>query len=109
MPCCLSTLPNGAASTGPELSDLLHSQPLGARVVVDVLFGGLRQRVRSAEPSVILGTPAMLAIAGLFAWSMAADSRDGLSALVRPSGITFPTYTVGPMNSVRIGSYDLDV
>lgn len=95
---------------GPELADLLHSQPLGARVVVDVLFGGLRQRVRSAEPWVILGTPALLAIAGLFAWSMAAaDSRDGLSALVRPSGITFPTYTVGPMNSVRIGSYELDV
>ena len=38
-----------------------------------------------------------------------ADSRDGLSALVRPSGITLPTYTVGPMNSVRIGSYELDV
>ena len=40
---------------GPELSDLLHSQPLGARVVVDVLFGGLRQRVRSAEPWVMPG------------------------------------------------------
>ena len=97
---------------GPELTDLLQSRPLNARTIADVLFGGLRQRARSAEPWLILGTAALFVIAGQFAWSLATATGggDGLTALVRPSGMTFPTYTVVPMAGIEVGNgYQLDL
>ena len=86
---------------GVELSDVLLSQPLGARVIADVLLSALGQRVRSAEPWQILGTASLLFIVGDVVWSRMAGEgpHGGLTALVQPSGITFPTYTVAPLKS----------
>jgi hypothetical protein len=84
---------------GPELSDLLLSKPLGARVVADVALGGLRQQVRTAPPWAILGVSALVVLAGQLAWTLrgAMTFEQGLSVLVQPSGITLPTYVFAPM------------
>ena len=86
---------------GAELSDVLLSQPLGARVIADVLLSALGQRVRSAEPWQILGAVSLLYIVGDVVWSGVAGEgpHGGLTALVQPSGITFPTYKVAPLKS----------
>ena len=45
---------------GAELTAILQGRPLGLRVMTDVLWNGLRLRVRAAEPSTILGLASML-------------------------------------------------
>jgi hypothetical protein len=84
---------------GPELSHLLLSRPLGARVVADVVLGGLRQQARMAEPWAILGAGALVVLAGQLAWTLrgAMTLEHGLRTLVQPSGITLPTYVFAPM------------
>jgi hypothetical protein len=77
---------------GPELSDILLSQPLRARIVVDVLGGGLRQRLRVAPPWAILGS-------GALAYIIAELYTYGVVGTIRPSGITFPTYRVASMDT----------
>jgi hypothetical protein len=78
---------------GDELGDILESHPPTARIVVDVAVSGLRQRVRSASPSTIVGLVSMVIVLSQFA-----VAPDGLGRYwppaVRPSGITFPTVRV---------------
>jgi hypothetical protein len=86
---------------GPELADTLMARPLDARIVGDVLWNGLRQRVRMAEPSTLLGLAAMLVILIGLAWNIAAppSAADGLAALLRDSSKTQPTVIVTPLAS----------
>jgi hypothetical protein len=77
---------------GPELSDILLTQPLRARTVIDVLGGGLRQRLRVAPPWAILGSAAL-------AYMIVELYEYGVIGTVRPSGITFPTYRVASMHT----------
>jgi len=61
---------------GPELLDMLTARPLTAGIVTDILQNGLRQRLRLAEPSSLVGL-AMLLIATVgFALNIAAPSPD---------------------------------
>lgn len=53
---------------GPELMDVLLAQPLTAGIVGNVLYSGLRQRVRTAEPSTFLGLVLMLVVLAGFVW-----------------------------------------
>jgi hypothetical protein len=45
---------------GPELRGVLEDRPLGARTVANVVRGGLWQRLRSAEPWMVMGLPLMV-------------------------------------------------
>jgi hypothetical protein len=77
---------------GLELSDILLTQPLRVRTIVDVLGGGLRQRLRFAPPWAILGSAAL-------AYIIVELSEASVIGTVRPSGITFPTYRVASMHT----------
>ena len=89
-----AALPGGVAiEYGPELTDILLARPLGARVIADVLWNGLWQRARAAEPSTILGLASMLVILTGFVMSGATLWRDAWTVL-QPSSTTFPTVTV---------------
>lgn len=78
---------------GGELADILTSRPLTATIAIDVLGSALRQRVRTATPSAILGVISMLVVLSQFF-----VDQNGLGrywpAAVRPSGMTFPTVRV---------------
>jgi len=86
---------------GSELTDLLLTRPLGADIVADVLWNGLRQRVRTLEPSTHLGLVMMLAILAGFVGNIAAPRPygHGWTALLEPSSKTLPTITVRPLAS----------
>lgn len=86
---------------GPELADMLLAHPLDARIMGDVLLNGLRQRVRTAEPSTLLGLAAMLVILAGLVWNIAAPplSGHGLAALLRESSKTLPTVIAIPLAS----------
>jgi hypothetical protein len=78
---------------GDELKGILLARPLGLRVIADVLWNGLRQRARTAEPSTILGLVAMLVI--LTGWVfMGATYGRTWTALMQPSPRTFPPVAV---------------
>jgi len=47
------------AEYGPELCGVLEARPLTARAAANVLWSGLRQRVRSTEPWVLMGLALM--------------------------------------------------
>lgn len=80
---------------GAELVDLLATHTLGVRVVVDVLWSGLRQRMRSLEPSTLLGFAAMLASLGLLVANVVAPQPyGGWTTVLEPSSMTFPTVRV---------------
>ena len=74
---------------GDELADILTSRPLSVRIAADVLAGGLRQRARSPHPATILGVLSLLVVLSQFVLAPAS-----WPAVVRPSGITFPTLRV---------------
>src|SRR5262245_43461182 len=86
---------------GPELADLVMADSLTFRVVADVACHGLWQRVRTAEPSTLLGLAAMLTVLTGFAWNIVAPpaTGKGLAALLRESSKTLPTVTVAPFTS----------
>ena len=87
---------------GPELTHLLLSQPLNVTGVVDVLWNGVKQRLRSPEPSTIFGLAMMALIVTGFAWNIIAPppySRGALFSLLRPTSMTLPTLVVAPLKS----------
>ncbi len=86
---------------GSELSDILLARRLDARAIGDVLWSGLRQRIRSAEPSTLFGCAAMLVILAGVVWNIAAPppAGHGLPALLQESSKTLPTVIVKPLAS----------
>ena len=78
---------------GAELHDILVSRPLTPRVIADVVWNGVRQRALVATPSTILGTASMLAVLAGFVLTPTSYLHDW-TAVLRPTGITFPTVTV---------------
>ena len=48
---------------GPELRGVLEDRPLGARAVANVLWGGLGQRICTAEPWAVMGLAFVVVIA----------------------------------------------
>jgi hypothetical protein len=83
---------------GAELMDILVARSLTFRVVGDVVRHGLWQRVRSAEPSVLLGLASMLVVLAGFVLTPTNYDQQWTGVL-RPTGITFPTVTVTFMAS----------
>ena len=70
---------------GAELVDLLATHALGVRVVVDVLWSGFQQRMRSLEPATLLGFAAMLASLGLLVANVVAPQPyGGWTTLLKP-------------------------
>jgi hypothetical protein len=86
---------------GPELSDLLLKQPLDGFMVADVFWNGLRQRVRSLDPSTVLGLGMMVAVLAGLAWNIIAPRpyREGWTVLLEPSAKTLPTIDIRPFTS----------
>jgi len=83
---------------GAELNDLLMARPLSARVVGDVLWSGLRQRVRTAEPSTLVGLAMLLLMLSAVVWSIAGAPPGGrLTPLLEDSSMTLPTVVVKPL------------
>lgn len=86
---------------GPELRDILMAHPLSVRVMSDVVWNGLRQRVRAAEPSTFVGLAAMLLILIGLVWNIVAPLPYGhdLTMVLQPSSKTLPTIIVKPLAS----------
>jgi hypothetical protein len=86
---------------GPELEDILLSRPVGLRTIGDVIWNGLRQRARAAQPATILGLGVMLIIVIGFALNIIAPPApaDSLAVMLRESKKTLPTIVVAPMAS----------
>jgi hypothetical protein len=83
---------------GVELTVILQRRPLDLRVMIDVLWSGLRLRVRAAEPSTTLGLASMLLT--LTGFIVPGGSYSGAwRALLRPSWRLFPTINVTFMAS----------
>jgi hypothetical protein len=51
---------------GPELRHVLETRPLDAAAVFDVGWNGTRQRLCSAEPSMMFGVPMTLIVTAIF-------------------------------------------
>jgi hypothetical protein len=81
------------AEYGPELEGILLARPLGPRVIVDVLWNGLRQRARASEPSTILGLASMLVVLAVFILGGGAYGR-GSDALLLSTWKILPTVAV---------------
>jgi len=62
---------------GPELMDMLAGRPLTVGIVADVLQNGLRQRLRAAEPSTLVGLAMLLIVTVGFGSNIAAPTPDG--------------------------------
>jgi hypothetical protein len=86
---------------GAEFADLLSAQPLDVAAAGDVLWNGLRQRLRSLELSTIFGLGAMLAVVTIFAWNIVAPQPygRGWTTVLEPSHMTFPTISIRPLKS----------
>jgi hypothetical protein len=77
---------------GDELTGVLLARPLGPRVIADLLWNGLRQRVPTAAPSTIFGSAWMFIILiGLV--------EGGGRAMLQPTSMTFPPVAVTFMSS----------
>lgn len=82
---------------GAELTDVLQSSPLNARVVTNVLLAAAKQRARTAPPWAILGTAALAYMIVIVDVTGSLLGGPNVIALVVPSGITFPTFRVARM------------
>jgi len=83
---------------GEELAAILLARPLGPRVIADVLWNGLWQRARAAEPSTVLGVASMLIILAGSVLTGGAYGREA-TAVLQPTSMTFPTVTVRFLDS----------
>jgi hypothetical protein len=80
---------------GSELVELLATHSLSSRVVVDVLWSASRERIRSSEPAMWLGLPALFAALGvLIANVVAPQPYGGWTTILEPSAMTFPSVRV---------------
>ena len=84
---------------GEELFDILISRPLTWRVAANVLGAGLRQRIREAEPATVLGVATVAVLLSQLALR-AAGYNTPATAMLRPTGMTFPTVAASFMVSL---------
>ena len=84
---------------GVELADMLLRRPLTGRIVGDVIWGGLRERVRHADPAVLGGaTMTLLVVSGLVLnVTNPSSATHGLARVLADSAKTLPTVIVMPM------------
>jgi hypothetical protein len=89
------------AEYGSELAELLRIRALGLRIIGDVLWNGVLQRIRTAEAATIFGLAMMLVMCGGLVWNIAAPLAYGFgwTALVQDSAITLPRVIVKPFRS----------
>jgi hypothetical protein len=89
------------AEYGSELAELMRMRALSLRIIVDVLWNGVLQRILTAEASTLLGLAMMLVIFGGLVWNIAAPLPSGLgwTSLVEDSSITLPRVIVKPFRS----------
>jgi len=89
------------AEYGPELAELMRTRALSLRILGNVLWNGLRQRMRTTEVSTVFGVTMMLVILGALLWNIVAPLPygSGWTAVVQDSRITFPRVVVRPLRS----------
>jgi hypothetical protein len=83
---------------GGELTHILITEPLNARVIGDVLLSGLWQRLRTARPSTIMGLASMLVVLSGFILPGGQYRHQG-RALLQLTSMTFPTVAVTFLSS----------
>jgi len=84
---------------GGELTDILLARRLSPKILVDVVWNGLWQRVRFAEPSTLLGLASVLMLLGGFVLTPGRYDHEKWIALLKPTYLAFPTVTVRMMVS----------
>jgi hypothetical protein len=84
-----------------ELGDILLRRSVGPRVVADVLWNGIKQRVRVTEPAMLCGLAAMLIISIGLGLNIAGlpTFGHGLPAFLQDSWKLFPTLVVTPLGT----------
>jgi hypothetical protein len=89
------------AEYGAELAELMRIRPLGLRIVCNVLWNGLRQRMRTADAATLFGLAMMLVVLGGLVWNIASPLpyASGWTALVQDSSMTLPRVIVKPFRS----------
>jgi hypothetical protein len=83
---------------GDELRELLLDGPLTAGIAADVAWSALRQRIRFAAPSTVLGLTSMLVVLAGFVLTPISYGPI-TTAVLRPTSMTFPTLVVSFMTS----------
>ena len=78
------------AEYGAELEDLLLARPMGVHAIADVVWNGLRQRVRSLDLATYFGLAALVAVVAAFASGQ---------PVLEPSHMTFPAVSIPPLRS----------
>jgi hypothetical protein len=86
---------------GSELAEVLSHRPLSVRVVCDVAWNALGQRLRDADPALHLGLAVMAIVATGVAWNILVpvSAGRGLAAVLQDSLKTLPTVVVTPLAS----------
>ena len=86
---------------GAELEDLILAQPLTIVTLVDVLWNGLRQRLRLTEPATYLGVLMMGVVADGLMPGLVSPSPGlaGFAGVLQPSQIMLPTLRVVPLDA----------
>jgi hypothetical protein len=79
---------------GDELVALLERQPFTAGLIVDVARAALWQRVRGLTPGTMIGLACVVLFFVGVAVTPTGYASAGVSAIIQPSGITFPTIKV---------------
>jgi hypothetical protein len=79
---------------GAELEEILVARPLDTRVIGDVLWNGLWQRGRHAEPSTIFGLAAMLVIVTAFVGASRTPPSSNIFGILTVSFLTSELYAI---------------
>ena len=84
---------------GVELADMLLRRPLTGRIIGDVIWGGLTERVRRADPAVLGGTTMMLLVLSGLVLNVTnpSSATHGVARVLEDSAKTLPTVIVAPM------------
>jgi hypothetical protein len=83
---------------GDELRDILVDRRLTAGIAADVVWSALRERVRTAAPSTVLGLPSLLVV--LSGFLLPPFSNGWITTnVLSPTFMTFPTFVVTFMTS----------
>jgi hypothetical protein len=85
---------------GPELAEVLLARPLTVRVLGDVAWNAMRQRVRASDLATRAGFAMLLATVGAFAWNVAAPPPYEQQPIVMVPALAEPVQILQqPINS----------